>query len=156
VIKLDVNENIEYNSTVESDYSNFKKLISKDSLSNSNKVNSSVKNIYHFEFNLNNPSLDIVNKELYPEYINISTFITNNLSGKISFDSNITKDNLYNYVSEYKCKDTIDSFKDIIGFDGSIPKESTFIFGKNNKIFSITSYIIQKIESEFTNKNITI
>ena len=156
VIKLDVNENIEYNSTVESDYSNFKKLISKDSLSNSNTVNSSVKNIYHFEFNLNNPSLNIVNKELYPEYINLSTFITNNLSGKISFDSDITKDKLQKYVSEYKCKDTIDSFEDIIDFDGSIPTESTFIFGKNNKIFSITSHITQKIESEFTDKNITI
>ena len=156
VIKLDVNENIEYNSTVESDYSNFKKLISKDSLSNSNTVNSSVKNIYHFEFNLNNPSLNIVNKELYPEYINLSTFITNNLSGKISFDSDITKDKLQKYVSEYKCKDTIDSFEDIIDFDGSIPTESTFIFGKNNKIFSITSHITQKIESEFTEKNITI
>ena len=156
VIKLDVNENIEYNSTVESDYSNFKKLISKDSLSNSNTVNSSVKNIYHFEFNLNNPSLNIVNKELYPEYINLSTFITNNLSGKISFDSDITEDKLQKYVSEYKCKDTIDSFKNIIDFDGSIPTESTFIFGKNNKIFSITSHITQKIESEFTDKNITI
>ena len=147
-INIDIQENIKYDNSTTYDTTNFNPLLLNESSLNSPHLNQNVisttKNTYNFNFSLNNPTIEILNKELYPKQVTLNgMYMTSKITPTINGISQ-----LENSIEKKKYGTGYDITENIIS--SSIPDTpKDFNFNENTSIYNIEISITQIFKSKF-------
>lgn len=147
-INIDIQENIKYDNSTTYDTTNFNPLLLNESSLNSPHLNqnviSTIKNTYNFNFSLNNPTIKILNKELYPKQVTLNgMYMTSKITPTINGISQ-----LENSIEKKKYGTGYDITENIIS--SSIPDTpKDFNFNENTSIYNIEISITQIFKSKF-------